>query len=70
MLGETGTGKTTLAEAYHNLTGKPEGKFQKVVCGELKGGDLNIAQSRLFGHVKGAFTGADGDKKRNARGSS
>jgi len=63
LLGETGTGKTTMAIEYHNLTGQAEDKFQKVVCGEFRGSDLNIAQSRLFGHVKGAFSGASEERK-------
>jgi len=62
LLGETGTGKTTLARQFHVMSGKPENHFQHVVCGEFRGADLNLVKSQLFGHVKGAFTGAETTK--------
>jgi len=62
ILGETGTGKTWLAKQFHKMTGKDESKFFKVVCGEFKAADPNIAKSALFGHARGAFTGASGSK--------
>ena len=58
LLGETGTGKTTIAKQFHEMTGKPENSFKKVVCGEFNGADLNLVKSKLFGHAKGAYTGA------------
>lgn len=62
LLGETGTGKTTIAKLYHLMTGAPKEKFLHFVCGEFNVGDLNTLRSQLFGHVKGAFTGAEKDK--------
>jgi DNA-binding NtrC family response regulator len=63
LLGETGTGKTTIAKLYHLMTGAPKEKFFHFVCGEFNVGDLNTLRSQLFGHVKGAFTGADSDQE-------
>ena len=59
LLGETGTGKTTLAIQLHQMSGKPKNSYKKAECGEFRGADLNIVKSQLFGHVKGAYTGAD-----------
>lgn len=59
ILGENGTGKEHIAEKIHlqsKRTGKP---FVPVDCGSLT---VNLAQSAFFGHVKGAFTGADTHK--------
>jgi DNA-binding NtrC family response regulator len=61
LLGETGVGKTEIARIYH-LSTRPKDKFFHFVCGEFSVGDLNTVKSQLFGHVKGAFTGADQDK--------
>ena len=61
LLGETGTGKTTLAKQFHRLNEKKEAPFVDVVCGKFVGADLNIVKSQLFGHVKGAYTGAEND---------
>ena len=62
LLGETGTGKTTIASMYHLMTGAPIEKFFHYVCGEFDVGDLNTLRSELFGHVAGAFTGANSDR--------
>ncbi len=61
LLGETGSGKSTLADIIHK-TSKREttGKFVEVNCSNLSG---ELLESALFGHEKGAFTGADKVKK-------
>ena len=55
LLGETGTGKEVMAGAIHNLSPRREGPFIKVNCGAIPG---TLMDSELFGHEKGAFTGA------------
>lgn len=58
--GETGTGKSTLAELIHNLSSRSDKSFVRVDIGVIP---ETIIESELFGHVKGAFTGADRAKK-------
>jgi DNA-binding NtrC family response regulator len=58
LLGESGTGKEVVARAIYEAN--PAGKFVAVDCGSLVG---PLMESELFGHRKGAFTGADYTKK-------
>lgn len=60
ILGETGTGKEVIANAIHNLSDRRSGPFIKVNCGAIPEA---LIDSELFGHEKGAFTGAI-DQKR------
>ena len=60
ILGETGTGKEVIANAIHNLSNRRRGPFIKVNCGAIPEA---LIDSELFGHEKGAFTGAI-DQKR------
>ncbi|MDB4965016.1 MAG: polymerase sigma factor 54 [Myxococcales bacterium] len=57
--GETGTGKELCAEAIHQASGRADGPF--AVC-DLAGVPRTLIESELFGHVKGAFTGASADR--------
>ena len=59
LLGETGTGKEMIAKAIHYNSPRKERPFIRVNCGALTG---TLLESELFGHVKGAFTGAVRDK--------
>jgi DNA-binding NtrC family response regulator len=56
LTGETGTGKTFLARLVHELSPRAGERFLTVPCGAIS---PNLVESEFFGHVKGAFTGAD-----------
>ncbi|MCA9606955.1 MAG: sigma 54-interacting transcriptional regulator, partial [Myxococcales bacterium] len=59
LQGETGTGKELAAEAVHELSPRAEGPFITLDCGAVT---PTLLESTLFGHVKGAFTGATADR--------
>jgi DNA-binding NtrC family response regulator len=56
IFGETGTGKSAVAQALHEASPRRAGPFVTVDCGAIAD---NLIESELFGHEKGAFTGAD-----------
>lgn len=64
ITGETGSGKDVLAEIIHNNSERKNGPFIKINCGALP---ETLLESELFGHKKGAFTGAINDKPGRIR---
>jgi len=70
ITGESGTGKEVVARAIHNSSQRGKAKFLGVNCGAIP---ENLLETELFGHTRGAFTGADRDRKglfREAAGGS
>jgi DNA-binding NtrC family response regulator len=60
VVGETGTGKELVARALHDVGPRASAPFVIVDCGAVA---PNLIASQLFGHIKGAFTGADADRR-------
>jgi DNA-binding NtrC family response regulator len=57
--GETGTGKDVVARSLHAASPRARGPFVPIDCGAIS---VNLIESELFGHVRGAFSGAQGDR--------
>jgi transcriptional regulator with GAF, ATPase, and Fis domain len=60
ILGESGSGKERVAEAVHRMSDRASGPFVRVFCSALH---ADLAESELFGHVKGALAGAMHDRR-------
>ena len=60
LVGETGSGKTHLAKLIHEISPHHNQPFVTIACGALQS---DLIESELFGHVKGAFTGAETDRQ-------